>query len=99
MKKQTPSGRGRVCAAAIFSLLIALFAAALLTLGKHTLLGWCLAAAAFLIFFFLRQALREKRAAARLAAWAALILLLAGALAVSRPGAASSIPRLCELLP
>ena len=85
MKKQTPSGRGRVCAAAIFSLLIALFAAALLTLGKHTLLGWCLAAAAFLIFFFLRQALREKRAAARLAAWAALVLLLAGALAVSRP--------------
>ena len=80
-----PSSRGRTCAAIIFSVLIALVTAALLLLGKHTLPGWGLAAAVFCAFFFLRRRLKGKCAAVRLCAWAALLLLLAGALRVSLP--------------
>ncbi len=71
--------------AVILAVLIALLTAALLELGKHTLPGWVLACTAFVIFFFLRRVLKGKRAAVRLAAWAALLLLLAGAFAVSAP--------------
>ena len=85
MKQQKTGGRGRTCAAIVFSVLIALITAALLVLGRHTALGWVLALGAFGVFRFLRSVLKEKRAAVRLAVWGALVLMLAGALAVSKP--------------
>ena len=85
MKQQKTGGRGRTCAAIVFSVLIALITAALLVLGRHTALGWVLALGAFGVFRFLRSVLKEKRAALRLAAWGALVLMLAGALAISKP--------------
>ena len=72
---------GAIAAAA----LIAVVAAALLELGKHTLLGWVLACGIFAAFFLLRRALKGKKAILRITAWLALIVLLAGAFAVSKP--------------
>ena len=75
----------RAAGAAVCAVLIGLIAAALLELGKHTLFGWLLAAAAFVIWYLLRRLLREKRGLVRLTAWVCLLVLLAGALAVSKP--------------
>ncbi len=84
MTKRENKAKRRDAGAAVCAALIALIAAALLELGKHTLAGWVLAAAVFCAFFFARRALRGKKLP-RALCWIALILLLAAAFAVSRP--------------
>ncbi len=69
----------------IAAALIALVTAALLELGKHTVFGWIMAAAVFCAFALLHRRLRDGRRILRLAAWAGLLLALAGVLAVSQP--------------
>jgi len=75
----------RGAGATILAALIALVTAAILELGKHPVYGWLLAAAAFCVFFLLRRLLAGKRRLVRLLPWAALLVLLWGALALSRP--------------
>ncbi len=75
----------RSVGAAVLLALIVLITAALLELGKHTVLGWVLAFGIISAFCVLRRALRGKKRILRLAAWAALILLLIAAFAVSKP--------------
>ena len=69
----------------ILAVLVALVAAALLELGKHTALGWVLAYGIFSVFCLLRRALQGKKPAVRLALWAGLFVLLVCAFAVSKP--------------
>ena len=80
MEKQKPR-RGWIVPAA----LLVLVTAALLELGRHTLLGWGLAAVCFAAFFTLRRRLAGKPRGVRLALWPGLIVLIAAALLVSRP--------------
>ena len=81
----TKRNKRRGVGAAILAALIALFTAALLELGKHTVLGWALAAVIFAAFCLLRRALAGKKRLVRLALWLGLIVLLAAALALSKP--------------
>ena len=63
-----------------------LIAAAALELGKHTLLGWGLAALAVAGFVWLRKKkLEGSRRIVRLAAWLGLFAVFAGILLISKP--------------
>ena len=92
-KKKRPVG------AIIPAVLIALLTAALLELGKHALHGWLFAAASFCVFFLLRRRLAGKRWLVRLTAWIVLLVLLAAALAFSRPPyrAIPAVEGICSL--
>ena len=80
-KKQN---KRRGVGAIIVSALIALIAAALLELGRHTVFGWVSAAACFALFVWLRRVTAGKRLP-RALSWLALILLLAASLRFSAP--------------
>ena len=70
----------------VLLVIFALLAAAALELGKHTLLGWGLAALAVAGFVWLRKKkLAGSRRIVRFAAWLGLFAVFAGILLLSRP--------------
>ena len=70
----------------ILMVLTGLVTAAALELGRHTLWGWALAAAVFVLFLVLhRRHLAALAFLPRLGCFAALVVLLAAVLLVSRP--------------
>ena len=85
MKNQREKKQKGVLWRALFAIVILLMAA-VLELGKHTLLGWILAAAAAVCFAFLRaKKLAGAKRIARFGAWCVLLLVFAAILWISWP--------------
>ena len=80
-KPQKKRGAGAI----VLAILIALVTAALLELGKHTWLGWVIAAMAFAAFFNMRKRLAEQKPLHRMLLWVGLLLVLLAALSSSEP--------------
>ena len=85
MKHQQEKKQKGVLWRVLFAIVILLMAA-VLELGKHTLLGWILAAAAAVCFAALRaKKLAGAKRIARFGAWCALLLAFAAILWLSWP--------------